>query len=360
MTSFKFKIDEKSLYYGIKNDYERGQTATVHTPINQSSNPNKWHQDILELTRHNLSTKVIPDMLLRKCLRNTTSQAKSKITQFFEFKKLKLDGADLHCSNSFAMYIKEEIDEYIINRNGKRVKNTHFGRQKLHYPITLKFKSDGFNVDNEDVLKSILIQNGGFAFVVRGFEYDIENACLNFITSMVGPENILLSNVFKRAKGTGKKLLLEEIDANDFEIVNDYIVNKQAKITDIQSIFEMANKTKNENGARGEQIILEKLKTSTSDITDIYHTSVDYPTSPYDIEYIENGVKKYVEVKSTQGSKKVFNMSSGEIKFMNLYADNYILYLITNVRDKSYKIYKFNKDQIIKLKQEYPSTRFYA
>ena len=360
MMKFKFKIDEKSLFYGIKNDYEKGQTATVHTPINQSTDPKKWHLDIIELTKHNLSARFLPDMLLERCLRNTTSQAKSKINQFFEFKNLKLDGLDLQCQSSFAMYIKEEIDEYIVNREGKRVRNTHYGRQKLHYPISLKFKSDGFNVDNENVLQSILKQNGGFAFVVRGFEYDLDNSTLNFITSMVGPENILLSNVFKRAKGTGKKLLLEEIDASDFEIVNDYIVNKQAKVTDIQSIFEMANKTKTENGARGEQIILDKLKEQSSTITDVYHTSVDYPTSPYDIEYIENGVKKYVEVKSTQGSKKVFNMSSGEIKFMNLYADNYILYLITNVRDDSYKIYKFDKAQIIKLRREYPSTRFYA
>ena len=356
----KFKIDEKSLYYGIKNDYEKGQTATVHTPINQSSDPEKWHKDIIELTKHNLSSKNIPDMLLTRCLRNTTSQAKSKINHFFEFKKLKIDGLDLQCTTSFAMYIKEEIDEYIINRNGKRVKNTHFGRQKLHYPISLKFKSDGFNVDNENVLKSILNQNGGFAFVVRGFEYCLEDSSLNFITSMVGPENILLSNVFKRAKGTGKKLLLSEVDVNDLEIVNDNIVNKEAKNTDIQSIFEMANKTKSENGARGEQIILEKLKEQSSNITDIYHTSIDYPTSPYDIEYIENGVKKYVEVKSTQGSKKIFNMSSGEIKFMDKYSDNYILYLITNVRDSTYKIFKFNKEDIIKLRKEYPSTRFYA
>ena len=43
-------------------------------------------------------------------------------------------------------------------------------------------------------------------------------------------------------------------------------------------------------------------------------------------------------------------MSSEEIKFMNTYSDNYILFLVTNVRDTSYKIYKFNKTQILKLK----------
>ncbi len=358
--NIKFKIDEKSLFYGIKNDFERGQTATVHTPINQASNPKDWHNDILELTKHNLAVKFLPDMLLSRCLKNTTSQAKSIIKQFFEFKSIFLDGVKLNCNSSFGMYIKEETDEFIIKRNGTRTKNTHLGRMKLHYPITLKFRSDGFNVDNKDVLDCILRQNGGFAYVVRGFEYNTDNSTLNFITTMVGPENILLSNVFKRAKGTGKKLLLEEFDANDFEFVNDYLVNKTERVTDIQSVFELANKTKVENGVRGEEIILNMLQNENPNITDVYHTSVDYPTSPYDIEYVENGTKKYIEVKSTQGSKKVFNMSAGEIKFMNTYQNNYVLYLVTNVRDSSCKIFKFVKGQIERLKFEHPSTRFFA
>ena len=50
MSVIKFKIDEKSLFYGMYNDYERGQTATVSTPFNQSTNPNKWRKDILKLS----------------------------------------------------------------------------------------------------------------------------------------------------------------------------------------------------------------------------------------------------------------------------------------------------------------------
>ena len=46
---FRFKIDEKSLFYGLYNDYVRGQTATVSTPINQSKDPDKWHKDIMKL-----------------------------------------------------------------------------------------------------------------------------------------------------------------------------------------------------------------------------------------------------------------------------------------------------------------------
>lgn len=30
----RFKIDEKSLFLGTYNDYKKGQTATVSTPLN--------------------------------------------------------------------------------------------------------------------------------------------------------------------------------------------------------------------------------------------------------------------------------------------------------------------------------------
>ena len=119
------------------------------------------------------------------------------------------------------------------------------------------------------------------------------------------------------------------------------------------------NKTKSENGKLGEEIILKQLSQQKG-VSEIYHTSLEYPTSPYDIEYYDGNIKKYVEVKATQGNKKVFNMSSGEIKFMNRYKDDYILFLITNVKDKIPNIYMFTCDKILKLKYEHPTTRFYA
>ena len=146
MDKIKFNIDEKSLFYGMVNDFERGQTATVHTPLNQSKDPNKWHLDILELNRHDLETKIIPKELQKECLRNTTSQAQSKLVSLFEFKNILLDGDRLNTDSSFCMYIKEEISKVIKNRQGEEVLNTHFGRQKLHYPISLSYKRDGFNI----------------------------------------------------------------------------------------------------------------------------------------------------------------------------------------------------------------------
>lgn len=360
MSLIKFKIDEKSLFYGIKNDYQKGQTATVHTPLNQSKDPNKWHHDILALTKTNIECKSIPDMLVERCLRNTTSDANSQLNQLYVFNNLLLDGQPLNTNNDFCMYIKEEIDEFIINRKGKRTQNTHLGRLKLHYPISLQYKGDGFNIDNKEVLNCILRQNGGFAFVVRGFEYSEENNTLNFITTMVGPEGILLSNVFKRQKGTGKKLLLNEIDVNDFEFIKDNIlVSGITPTVSVDDALEKVNKTRVENGKIGEEIIMEMLS-KTAGVENLYHTSKDFRFSLYDIEFYINGVKKYVEVKATQGDKKIFNMSSGEIKFMNRYKDDYVLFLITNVKDKMPNIYEFTCDVILKLKCEHPTTRFFA
>lgn len=366
MSKFRFMIDEKSLYYGIYNDYKKGETATVSTPINQSKNPEKWHKDILKLVGNGIKAENVPEILCNKCLNKTTSKANTTLVELYEFKNIYLDGKKLETDSSFALYIKEETDEFIKNRQGKMVLNTHLGRKKLHYPMSLMHKSDGFNIDNAEVLEAIINQNGGFAYVVRGFECDTEENSINFITTIIGIKGIFLSSVFKKKKGVGKKLLLKEINLDEVDFTaqdiygdsTSYVLDRKKDGQDID-LFEKANKTKLENGKLGESIILSKLS-EQDEISDIYHTSKDYPTSPYDIEYYINGVKKYVEVKATQGDKKVFNMSAGEIKFMERYKEDYILFLITNVRDKMPKVYMFTCDKIKQLKKEYPTTRFYA
>ena len=365
MSIIKFKIDEKSLFYGMYNDYNRGQTATVSTPLNQSTNPNKWRKDILKLCDTTLKINIIPKTLLNKCMPKTTSQAKSKVEYLFVFDKLKLDGKSLNCGCQFAFYIKEEIDIMIKSKTtGKMVKNTHLGRKKLHYPQTLIYKTDGFNINNKQVLDKILDINGGFAYIVRGFECDTEERSLNFITSLVGLKGIFLSSVFKKQKGVGKKLLLEEINIDAQDLPNGdiaYLINPENKsYSSASDMFEAINKSKVENGKLGEALILKYLGENISNITDVYHTSKDFPTSPYDIEYIQNGIKKYVEVKSTSGTKKIFNMSLGELKFMDTYKDDYSLFLVTSVKDKFPNVEIFTPDKIMHMKKVYPNTRFYA
>lgn len=360
---FRFKIDEKSLFYGLYNDYARGQTATVSTPINQSKDPEKWHKDIMKLYTSGLESQIIPQELVDKCLNKTTSQANSRLVYFYEFKKIYIDGVELQCTSSFGIYVKEEIDEMIVNKKGIRVQNTHLGRQKLHYPISLYFKSYGFNIDNSNVLDTILEQNGGFSFVVRGFECDTDNKSINFITSLIGLKGLFLSNVFKKQKGIGKKLLIDEInfEAQDIIVDDCVIVDGNYKCVTHITNFDLINKSRIENGKIGEEFVFKHiLELFNNYAEDIFHTSIEYPTSPYDIEYTENGVKKYIEVKSTSGSKAVFNMSSGEIKFMKKYRDNYTLILVTEVNSEFPKTKKYTCEQVLSLRQEYPTIRFYG
>jgi len=353
----RFKIDEKSLFIGETNDYKKGQTATVSTPLNQNSNPNKWRNDILNLKKANcrVGDDVIPEMLTRKCLSH--SKAGCRIDDVFVFDNFTLDGVTLKSDYQFAMYIKREIDEKKV-LSGILQKNVHLNRLKLHYPISFNFSTDNFNIDNNKVLNTIMEQNGGFAYVVRGFEYDQDRRILNIITSLIGPKGIPLSSVFRRKKGVGQKLLIDETKV----VGNDYIfvVEQHAELNRTSVYYELVNRSCSDNGKLGEEKVYKLLLDKLDENRELYHTSLNYPQSPYDMEYFENGIKKYVEVKSTQGNKPIFNMSSGEIKFMEKYKDNYILYMVTNVKDEFPKFDVYTYNDIKKMRKEYLSARFYA
>ena len=352
----RFGIDEKSLFIGTYNDFEKGQTATVSTPLNQSKDEDKWRHDILALAKSNCNVMNPPQMLIHNC--QVASRSGNTIDNVFVFKKILLDGVELKVDADFAMYFKRETDKYIIKRDGTKDKNTHLGRIKLHYPITFSFKSNGFNIDNKAVLDEILKQNGGFAYVVRGFEYYEDIKTLNFITSLIGPEGIPLSTVFKRQKGVGKKLMVDPSEVVD----NDYVVvvEKTPDMKGANISYELINKARCENGKLGEEYIYKLLLDRLPKGCDLFHTSLNFPQSPYDMEYVENGTKRYVEVKATSGNKPIFNMSSGELKFMENYKNFYKLYMVTNVKDESPKVKEYTYYDIMKMRREYPSVRFYA
>ena len=256
------------------------------------------------------------------------------------------------------MYMKRETDEYITKVDGTKTKNTHLGRIKLHYPITYRYKADGYNIDNNGVLEAIKKQNGGFAFVVRGFEYSDENKTLNIITSLIGPEGIPLSTVFRRAKGVGKKLMIDPNKVVDADYI--VVVEQTPDLKGNNISYELINKSRAENGKLGEEFVYKLLLEKLLDENELYHTSLEFPQSPYDIEYILDGKKRYVEVKSTSGTKEIFNMSSGELKFMEKYKDSYTLFMVTEVKEAFPKYKEYTYDDIIKMRKEYPSVRFYA
>lgn len=362
---YSFGIDEKSLFRGVKNDYSKGQSPTVHTPLNQSNNQEKWRNDIYDFIKGYGVEDIesLPDMLKEKCLPKTTSKASSKIVNFFVFSNFALDGEPFEVNCSFAMYVKEETSENIIQRNGEIAENTHLGRQKLHYPISLTYITDGYNIDNKKVLDKILKVNGGFAYVVNGFDFDTETKVLNFKTTMIGPEGVLLSNVFKRKKGVGLKLL---VDGNIWSNLN-FVSKKSAILTEEEndafiSTLEKIQKSSRESGLEGEKYVLNNLeKIIGMKYVEPLHVSKQYPQSPYDIECIVNGKKLYIEVKSTKDSKKVFYMSKGERKFMDKYEQQYLLILVTNVMSKHKKTNKYQRKEIMNsrvMKQECQSIKF--
>ena len=368
MSILRFKIDEKSLFYGIYNDYEKGQTATVATPLNQSNDEKKWRHDIMRLFEEDINCKTIPDRLTDICLRKTTSQANSVIDYFYEFNNIYLDGVKINTDSSFGMYVKRETDRVIVRRDGSLGQNTHYGRLKLHYPLGLKFKNDGFNIDNKAVLEAIIKANGGFAYVVRGFEVDTSKRSLNFLTAMVGIQGVHLSSVFRIQKGVGKKLMLKEIQRGQVDsttllnLEDGYLVEEDYTQFETETDFDALHKVQAKNGAKGEKYVLNNLESILgTKCSEVYHTSQEFKKSPYDIEYIDtDGIKQYLEVKSTSGTKKYFNMSKYEINFMEKYENRYLLILVSEVNNVMPTINKYRRGQILSMKKEYPTTRFFA
>lgn len=349
MKEIKFKISETSLRYGIFNNYAKGHTPSVETEINQSKNPQKWRNDILVLrdTNCRCDDSTIPETLIDACLKHKKNE--TKITDIFVFKNIMVNGEKLQVDASFCMYIKEEISSTANILNADSNINTHLGRLMIHYPTTFDYKRDGFKIDNNKILEKIMEMNGNYAFVVKGFIYYPEIETLNFLITLVGPNGILQTSVFKEGKGVGKKLkITDDLSFEDNAIVTCK-KNLQTGETNIE--IEQLNRTRTKNGLKGEEFIFNILKEKLLEENDLFHTSKQYRYSPYDIEYIENGIKKYIEVKSTQDSKEVFNLSSGELKFMEEHKSNYYLYMVTEVNSDfpKYKIYSY--EDIIKMKR---------
>lgn len=362
---YSFIIDEKSLFRGVKNDFKKGQSPTVHTPLNQSKDPQKWHNDIYEFIKGCKSEDIekLPDILKEKCLKKTTSKALTKIVNFFVFSKFALDGIPFESEYSFAMYVKEEIDTNIVKRNGTITSNTHLGRQKLHYPLSFFYVSDGYNINNAEVLARILKINGGFAYVVNGFDYDNNENVLNFKTTMIGLEGVLLSNVFARKKGVGIKLLIDGDAIANVDIVssNTSVLTEVESSSFIKTLEKIEN-SRRKHGMIGEEYVYNNIeKIFGWKLDDKRHISKIYPQSPYDIECVVDGETKYVEVKSAKDKKKAFYMSKGEMKFMDRYDQHYHLVLVTNVTSSRKTINKYQRKDILnpnKMETEYDRIRY--
>ena len=212
------------------------------------------------------------------------------------------------------------------------------------------------------VLKKILEENGGFAYVVNGFDIDTKLKTLNFKTTMIGPEGVLLSNVFKRKKGVGLKLLVDglSLDKPILESTANKILTKEENKAFIATL-EKIQESSRSNGRIGEEYVFDNIhKIIGKKPEEKLHISKNYPQSPYDIECIINGVKIFIEVKSTEKETKSFYMSKGERKFMAKYEQRYLLVLVTNVKSNHKRTFKYKRKEIEKMKQELQGIKYTA
>lgn len=322
----RFLIDTKSLYLNIKNDNASGHTATVATPIKQY---NSWNNDLIDIFKlpENIN-KGSRENIVGKLL--SKSRAKVKINNLYVFDKISVNGVFLSNCPSFCMYVREEISEGYV----------HYGRQKLHYPMSFKYSDGEIDINNSAVLKKISEILHDYAFIVEAFEYDTSNNALDFKAIIVGPNAIPYSKVFVNKKGVGNKFSFvfnETSDSYDSEIIalREHLGFDLVSPDNFSEIME--NNRTIANKLVLEQIIKENGK-------NIRLLTDDYPYALYDYEYEVNGEKQFIIVRYTSTKNKYFNLSMQKLRFINDFYKNTKIVLITNINDNPlYHVYNQDK-----------------
>ena len=159
----RLPIDTKSLFFNIKNDNEAGHTATVSTPIRQYGGVDEDLVKVFTIDENVVSKEAIADKLIAK------SRVEAKIVKVLVFDRISVNGEAIDAPASFCMYVREET----------AASNVHCGRQKLHYPMSLKYSDSEVEVNNKEVLKAVAEKLKNYAFVVEAFEYNTDTGILS-------------------------------------------------------------------------------------------------------------------------------------------------------------------------------------
>lgn len=309
----RLPIDIKSLYFNIKNDNKAGHTATVATPVKQGKSIHRELAQIFDLpeniniySRENLITKIV-----------SKSRAEAKITNVFLFDKLTVNGKKVECDASFCTYVREETG----------VENVHFGRQKLHYPPTLNYEDEDVYIDNRKVMDAISDMLSDYAFIIEAFEYNTETKVLNFDAVIIGENDIPYSKVFQNKKGVGNKfssVFNEFADVYDAEIIalREHLGYENVFPENFIEVVESNRDISIKN-------VINALENDGKE--KIRVLSEAYPYSLYDIEYSEDGVKKYIIVRFTATKICYFNLTHHKIKFCNDFFEDTKIVLLTDI-----------------------------
>ena len=149
--TIRLPLDIKSLYLNIKNDNESGHTATVATPLKQYGAAHEELMPIFDIPDNiNVISK---EDLITSIL--SKSRAEARIVKVCVFDKISVNGILLNGVSSFCIYVREETAPT----------NVHCGRQKIHYPTTLKFSDSEVEINNKQVMKAISEALNDYAFI---------------------------------------------------------------------------------------------------------------------------------------------------------------------------------------------------
>ena len=313
MSVIRLPIDIKSLYFNIKNDNEKGHTATVATPLKQGASV---HEELSKIhcIPHNIND-YSRDSLVGHIL--SKSRAEAIITDVFVFDSVAVNGITVECDSSFCIYIREETDPH----------NIHCGRQKIHYPVSLKYSDSDVEIDNKKVVTAVSEMLHNYAFIVEAFEYNTDTNTLNFDATVVGENGIPYSKIFLNKRGVGNKfssVFNEFADTYDAEIVSLRDRLGYDNVTP-ENYMEVVNKNKKLAIQTFEKFLLDK------GFSNVRKLAEEYPYSLYDIEYREANKKKFVIIRFTSTKTKFFSLPYNKIKFCNDYSDDVKIALVTDI-----------------------------
>lgn len=339
MSILRLSIDTKSLYYNIKNDNQTGHTATVATPLKQGTaiRPelhmlSRIPESICPTSRENLVSQIL-----------SNSRAKAKINGVYVFNRIAVNGQILSIMPSYCMYVREETER----------KSVHFGRQKLHYPLSLAFEDIDTCIDNKAVISAISKHLNNYAFIVEAFEYDTNHNILNFDVTIVGNSQVPYSKVFINRRGVGNKfsrMVADDADSYDTEIIalREHLGYDNVTPDNYSNI--VAN-----NCVLARDTAADYLSSMLAENVRLLKN--EYPYSIYDIEYRISGKKKYAVVQQTATKEKAFTLSTEKIQFINDFSADSLLLLVTDICD-SKKIFVYSASDINSLGKRIASVRF--
>ncbi len=335
----RLPIDTKSLYLNILNDNQSGHTATVATPIRQGSSVNEELNSVFEIPdAMNQSSK---GNLICKIL--ATSRAEATILKVCRFNKIKVNGQPIATNSEFCMYVREET--------GKT--NVHCGRQKLHYPMSLKYVDEYVDIDNKKVMNAISETICHYAFIVEAFEYEEDSQYLNFDLVIVGEQHIPYSKVFLNKRGVGNKFTTafnEYADTYDAEI----IALRKHLGYDAVNPENYIEVEENNRLLAVDRMVAYLSKFGNGKIRQL---TTDYPYALYDIEMVQDGRKHYYIVRFTSTKQQYFSLSANKIRFCQDFSSDVSVILFTDINGKI-KMYTYSVEEINAMSKRFNSITF--